>query len=110
LSETIYTLLFEARSKDEIEHPDYYQQVGPVLKQMALLYPVMENLNPFYYYTNISKYLSNISMTMDKHILDQGFMPVTRELSHDTQEMVVNWCNSPIYMSENVYQNDIPVI
>ena len=50
-------MLFEKKSDQQIANPDWHSDVGPQLKIMALLYPIMQLMVPFYEYVDISKVL-----------------------------------------------------
>jgi hypothetical protein len=48
-------LLFEKLDDAKVNDPDWYNDVGPILKKMALLFPIMQLVVPFYEYIDISK-------------------------------------------------------
>ena len=74
------------------EEPTWLDDVYPIFKQYAILYPVMTNnfvdLGNYY---DVVKYKIAIRESLKLPLAHPNHMPVTRELSTSKRQVIVNW-------------------
>ena len=76
--------------------PTWNEDVYPIFKKYANLYPVMTfNYIDLGNYYEVIKHISHIKMTMQLPKSDPNHMPVTRDLSYDKSKMILKWLESP---------------
>ena len=91
--------LFVIRVFDRFEskglEPTWLDDIYPIFKQYADLYPVMTKnfLNLGNYY-DVLKYRSTIKMSMELPESHPNYMPVTRDLSKSKREVILQWLSN----------------
>ena len=76
--------------------PTWNQDVYPIFKKYANLYPVMTfNYVDLGNYFEVTKHLFRINMTMRLPISHPNHMPVTRDLSKGKRDMILKWLDRP---------------
>ncbi|KAL9973993.1 hypothetical protein ACROYT_G020520 [Oculina patagonica] len=76
--------------------PTWNDDVYPIFKTYANLYPIMTlNYVDLGNYHEVTKHIFHINMTMNLPKTHPNYMPVTRDLSRDKQNMIFKWLNRP---------------
>lgn len=76
--------------------PTWNEDVYPIFKKYANLYPVMTfNYVDLGNYYEVIKHCFHINMTMQLSISHPNHMPVTRDLSKDKRDMILKWLEDP---------------
>ena len=88
--------LFVIRVFDRFEskglEPTWLDEIYPIFKQYADLYPVMtKNVLNLGNYYDVLKYRSTIKMSMELPESHPNYMPVTRDLSKPKREVILQW-------------------
>lgn len=90
----ISLLAFDATPMPEA--PTWYQDIQPVLKQYANLYPIMSKyLVDLANYGSVVDNLSILQLAFSLPRENPNHMPVTRDLSRDKRDIILRWLTSP---------------
>lgn len=74
------------------EQPVWYQDVQPILRQYANLYPIMSHgLFDLADYDKVVQYLKIMELCFNLPLSDPNSMPVTRDMSEGKRAMIVKW-------------------
>jgi len=77
------------------EQPTWYQDVQPILRQYANLYPIMSHgLFDLADYDKVVRYLKIMRLSFSLPLADPNSMPVTRDMSAAKRAMIVKWLDS----------------
>ena len=80
---------------EEPDDPTWVDDVGPIFRQYAHLYPVMRGILNLANYTQVilprNLHLLNYSMSLDFN--HPSYMPVTRDIGTKMQKMILKWLN-----------------
>jgi hypothetical protein len=81
----------------QIPHnPTWLDDVQPILKQYANLYPIMSRrLVRLDQYEDVRRHRAILQFAFSREIDDPNFMPVTRDLSRAKRRMILNWLALP---------------
>ncbi|MET3131336.1 hypothetical protein AAKU55_001598 [Oxalobacteraceae bacterium GrIS 1.11] len=75
--------------------PTWYQDIQPILKQYANLYPIMSKyLVNLAEYTSVIGHLPILTLAFSLPIENPNHMPVTRDLSEHKRSMILKWMNN----------------
>lgn len=111
----ISVLVFNSLSQEAIQNPQWEQDVQPVMQQYANLYPLMsKGIFNLADQTIVDSNAKILRFVFALPIDDPNHMPVTRDLSRDKQQMILNYLDGVIAAAvlqedaipENVNQNN----
>lgn len=78
------------------ENPTWLDDVHPILKQYANLYPIMsERLVRLDDYESVREHRAILQFAFSRELDDPNAMPVTRDLSSGKRQMILNWLALP---------------
>lgn len=69
----------------------WIRDVQPILVQYANLYPVMKKILDLNSYHSVVSRKGAMSLVFSRDVADPNYMPVTRDLSGDKRNMLLNW-------------------
>lgn len=81
------------------EKPTWLRDVRPIFQQYADLYPVMKPIVDLSDFGSILSRRRLLQHVFNTPIADPNYMPVTRDLSRNKQQMLLKWLERPYYMS-----------
>ncbi|WP_316839860.1 hypothetical protein [Pedobacter gandavensis] len=111
----ISVLVFNSLSPEAIQNPDWESDVKPVMQQYSNLYPLMsKGIFNLADQTVVDTNAKILRFVFGLPIEDPNHMPVTRDLSKDKQQMILNYLDAVIAeaalqessIAENVNQNN----
>lgn len=77
-------------------NPTWVDDVQPILKQYANLYPIMsERLVRLDQYEDVRRHRAILQFAFSRDVTDPNHMPVTRDLSRAKRQMILNWLALP---------------
>lgn len=92
--EPITALVFD--SYEIPDKPTWFDDVQPILKQYANLYPIMsKRLVRLDEYEDVREHRAILQFAFSRDISDPNSMPVTRDLSSAKRRMILNWLALP---------------
>jgi hypothetical protein len=78
------------------DHPTWVDDVQPILKQYANLYPIMtKRLVRLDQYEDVRQHRAILQFAFSRDARDPNHMPVTRDLSRAKRQMILNWLALP---------------
>ena len=78
------------------DHPTWYRDVQPIMRQYANLYPIMsKRLMRLDDYDVVVKHLRILAFAFKLPVEDPNHMPVTRDLSDGRRAIVLKWMAQP---------------
>ncbi|MGH9160993.1 MAG: ferritin-like domain-containing protein [Vicinamibacteraceae bacterium] len=80
------------------DNPTWLDDVQPIFRQYADLYPVMRPIVELDNYASVVSRLQIMRQVFDAPVSDPNYMPVTRDLSGPMREMLRTWLREPRYM------------
>ena len=103
----VFVILVFDQYKPKGLEPTWLDDVYPIFKQYANLYPVMtENFVDLGNYFDVVNKKRIIKMTMELPVSHPNYMPVTRDLSKSKREAILKWLSNdelPIGEPKNYY-------
>ena len=84
-------LVFSNVSYPEKDSITWVDQVSPIFKQYAQLYPVMQPIVDMANYTDVKLKSVRMVYVLNLPIYHPSHMPVTRDLSNAKREMILQW-------------------
>ncbi|CAD5113095.1 unnamed protein product [Dimorphilus gyrociliatus] len=79
----------------EVKEPTWYGNVREVFTRYAYLYPVMRPFIHLEDITNVLQRLRPLKMAMTLPLEHHNFMPISRDLSKKTTNMILRWLENP---------------
>ena len=77
---------------ENVESPTWLDNIFPIFKEYADLYPVMtENFVDLGNYYDVKEKKISIEKTLDLHFSHPNYMPVTRDLSNAKRTVILKW-------------------
>ena len=81
---------------------DWVHDVGPLLRQMALMYPAMQRIVDLYNFQNMS--MAGMKRAFDVEDENNSrYMPSTREMSKITHRKIRRWLYNPMFNRDGVF-------
>jgi hypothetical protein len=81
------------------DRPSWLRDVRPIFQQYADLYPVMKPIVDLSDFGSILQRRRLLQHVFNAPITDPNYMPVTRDLSRNKQQMLLKWLERPLYMT-----------
>jgi hypothetical protein len=79
---------------DTFEKEPTWENLKPIFEQYAKLYPFMKNLLNIADYMTDKENIASLLRVLNIPITDPRYMPVTRDMSRDKRQTIINWLNS----------------
>lgn len=79
---------------DSFEKEPTWANLKPIFEQYAKLYPFMKNLLNIADYMTDKQNIASLQMVLNIPITDPRYMPVTRDMSRDKRQTIIDWLNS----------------
>lgn len=74
--------------------PTWLDDIYPIFRQYANLYPVMKRIVDLGNYYDVVKKRKTVLMTMKLPISDPNYMPITRDLSDSKRKAIIEWLSN----------------
>ena len=107
LENSVFVILVFDEYKPKGLEPTWLDDIYPIFKQYANLYPVMtENFVDLGNYYDVAHKRKIIKMTMELPVSHPNYMPVSRDLSKSKREVILKWLSNdelPIGEPKNYY-------
>ena len=76
---------------DSFEKEPVWKNLQPIFEQYAKLYPFMKNLLNIADYMTDKQNITSLQMVLNIPMTDPRYMPVTRDMSRDKRQTIINW-------------------
>jgi hypothetical protein len=78
--------------------PTWINDVQPIFRQYALLYPVMRRVLDLSDYQSCVDKIHSLQSVINLPVTDPNYMPAVRDLSGAKRKMISSWLQNPLYI------------
>lgn len=79
----------------EVKNPTWYENIRDIFTRYAYLYPVMRPFIHLDDYSSVLKKIQPLKLAMSLPFTHHNFMPISRDLSRKSTEMILRWLDNP---------------